>query len=160
MAQDLIKQLTDKNDANGHLTSFITTVKRENSLKGLLKVGFQTISFHQFPFITSLTCSCLTSDHFNSTSCQHRRRPNFGEKIIHGSQGNIYQFEELILPNGEDTRKIPCTLLGCGNFGQIELKLNQLFRELRQHDLPQLDTIDVETIKTIGNFYNQLGIDI
>lgn len=95
----------------GDQVATIATVKRLNSLKGLLHVGFQPIRFHDVPMTTGATCTCAdTSEHYHKDkTCLHRRRDGHGETIHVGNLS--INFSHVTLPNGNGSPKIPCTLM-------------------------------------------------
>jgi len=136
--------------------TIIATVKRQNSLRGLLKLGFTPISYHDFPFITGSTCVCG-----NSGDCQHRRRPGYGE-INHPSRNTWLNnnFEDLTIPNG-DSPRIPCTLLALNldTLVQIEYDLEKIYHETMGRFAPVTQALTHKDFKDIKNFYEKTGLN-
>lgn len=98
---------------DGVQPTIIATVKRQNSLKGLERLGFRKDSFNRRPFTTTLTCVCSdTSEHFGCQACINRRRPGYGELHVQNAEQPMgYQFIDTQTPNGTGVKIIPCTLL-------------------------------------------------
>jgi len=95
--------------ANGN--PVIATVKRENTLKAFQRLGFRSLSYSQYPVITSLTCVCPIGGNENGAFCHyHTRKPG---EIINGSN--------------DEPARIACTLMGYNLDGlnEIENKLQQ-----------------------------------
>lgn len=137
------------------------TIKRKNTEKGLRSLGGLPISFHNFPFITGLTCTCNGSD-----GCSYRRRPNYGETVIPLSNGNriIYQHEDsFTLPTESlEPPKLPCTLIGFSlpTLAKIEKELGRLFVETFGHPLCNNGPIDQSTMTQLKVFYQQIGVNL
>ena len=145
-----------------NLVGVIATIKRFNTKKGLEKLGAQTISFHKFPFITGLTCSCVVSE-YNHSSCQQRRRPEYGEIIVSSPEGTIYQHDDgFTLPTKSGPPKLPCTLMGfyLPTLKRIETQLGQLFVNVFGHPLCNNGLIDRSTMDQLKVFYQQIGVSL
>lgn len=119
----------------------IATVKRENTKRAFERIGFLPISFYNFPIITTLTCICSTSEHFNQLNCRHRTAVP-GEKID----------EE----NPNEPNKISCTLMGYNleKLSDLEQKLAQKLGLITQA------SINPSFFKQVKMQLNQFGIII
>lgn len=146
----LLERLSTRHTEN-EVTAVLATVKRQNSLCGLQRLSLQPISFHRFPLMTALTCSCHTSsEHFQPKSCEYRRRPSFGESPSH-------EFSELVLQNGTVAPKIPCTLMATPFITQVEARLQSLFHEAAGESI---NAVTPQTMRRLLEFYQNLGVDI
>jgi len=111
--------------ANGN--PVIATVKRENTLRAFIKLGFKPIPYNEYPITTSLTCVCSFEGNENGAFCYyHTRKPG---EIINGSDG--------------EPAKIVCTLMGYNlkRLNELENKLQQklgLFGQALSHQLVTL----------------------
>ncbi|MGB9883301.1 MAG: hypothetical protein ACPLRN_02185 [Microgenomates group bacterium] len=87
-----------QNLIDGKEEPIIATVKRFNTLRALIKLGFKPVKFQDYPCVSSLTCVCpSSSEHHGFNQCQHRSI-NPGE-IVNGTSQT-------------EPPKIACTLLG------------------------------------------------
>jgi hypothetical protein len=89
----------------------IATVKRQNTMKAFIKLGFVTLPYSEYPITTALTCVCPIRTDLHDAFCHyHTKQPG---EIINGLNG--------------EPAKITCTLMG------YNLKeLNQLEKKLKQ----------------------------
>lgn len=120
----------------------IATVKRQNTLRAFERFSFKPIPFCDFPIVTSLTCTCPTSEHFNNLNCPHRAKIP-GEKFSNNGLNN-------------EPPKIACTLMGYN----LE-KLKELEERIAQKlGLIIEGLINPSFFSEVGNQLNRFGINL
>lgn len=153
------QEVINRDEKKGFVVSTIATVKRLNSLKGLIKAGFEPVRFTDSLVVSTATCTCNTSDNDSPEhACYFRRGENNGE-----DSGPFSRFIHITKPNGNGgSPKIPCTLVtdDVYRLNQIEHLLESEYQELVGVSLDTSGIIDHESKKQAHRLFEILGISL
>lgn len=137
----------------------IATVKKQNSLRGLERVGAKAISYADFPYIAGGTCVCpLSSEYRTGTTCNYRRSIGNGERLNgrgHIIDNDFYSDDHVRL-------SIPCTLMGFDvpRLRRINDRLAQSDRGCNNIPLNNIRQLGVGEFSKLHRFYSTIGISL